>query len=88
VIALTRDFHIFASRASTGCSAVLLSIRHNAQAWYVCAHSLFWVHQHCRVLVRHCFRPFAFSDYETPQLLTRRPDGLLVHAALQTFVPA
>jgi hypothetical protein len=37
MVALTRDFHVFASRVTTGFSAVLLSIRHIAQARYVCA---------------------------------------------------
>jgi hypothetical protein len=35
VIALTRDLYVFASRVTTGFSAVLLSIRHIAQARYV-----------------------------------------------------
>jgi hypothetical protein len=35
MIALARDFHVFASRVTTGLSAVLLSIRHIAQARYV-----------------------------------------------------
>jgi hypothetical protein len=35
MIALARDFHIFPSRVTTGFSAVLLSIRHIAQARYV-----------------------------------------------------
>jgi hypothetical protein len=35
MIALTRDFHVFASLVTTGFSAVLLPIRHIAQARYV-----------------------------------------------------
>jgi hypothetical protein len=35
MIALARDFHVFASRVTTRFSAVLLSIRHIAQARYV-----------------------------------------------------
>ena len=54
-IALTRDFHVFASRVSTRCSAVLVSIRHNAQAWYVCAHSFFWIRRYTCLLIRHHF---------------------------------
>jgi hypothetical protein len=35
MIALTRDFHIFASRLTADFSAVFFSIRHTAQARYV-----------------------------------------------------
>ena len=35
MVALTRDFHVFASRVTTGFSAVFFSIRHIAQARYV-----------------------------------------------------
>jgi hypothetical protein len=35
VIALARDFYVFASRVTTSFSAVLFSIRHIAQARYV-----------------------------------------------------
>jgi hypothetical protein len=35
MVALARDFHGFRSRVTTGFSAVLLSIRHIAQARYV-----------------------------------------------------
>ena len=35
VAALTRNLHIFASRITTGISAVFFSIRYLAQAWYV-----------------------------------------------------
>jgi hypothetical protein len=35
MIALTRDFHIVASRVPTRLSAVFVSIRYIAEAWYV-----------------------------------------------------
>jgi len=37
MIALTRDFYVFASRVTTGFSAVFFSIPNIAQARYVCA---------------------------------------------------
>jgi len=39
MVALTRDFNIFASRFTTGISAVLLSRGYIAKAWNVCAFS-------------------------------------------------
>jgi hypothetical protein len=45
MVALTRDFHVFASRVTTRVSAVLFSIWYIAQAWYVRALS--------RLLIRH-----------------------------------
>ena len=35
MIALTRDFHVFTSRVTTGFSAVFFSVRYVAQARYV-----------------------------------------------------
>jgi hypothetical protein len=35
MVALTRDFHVFASCVATGFSTVFFSIRHIAQARYV-----------------------------------------------------
>jgi hypothetical protein len=35
MVALTRDFHVFASRVTTRFSAVFFSISHIAKAWYV-----------------------------------------------------
>jgi hypothetical protein len=62
VIALTRDLHVFASRIATRCSAVFFTIRHNAEAWYVCAHLLSSIRRDCHILVCHYLRPF--SDHE------------------------
>jgi hypothetical protein len=35
MVALTRNFHVVASRVTTRLSAVLFSIWHIAEAWYV-----------------------------------------------------
>ncbi len=35
MVALTRDFHVFASRIAARLSAVFFSIPHIAKAWYV-----------------------------------------------------
>jgi hypothetical protein len=66
MIALTRDFHVFASRVTTRFSAVFFSISHIAKAWYVRA--LF------RLLIPHwnsSFSSFAdLLDHKALQLLT------------------
>lgn len=56
MIALTRDFHVFASRVTTGFSAVFLSISYIAQARYVRALSY--------LFVRHLI--LSFSGHLTP----------------------
>src|SRR5258708_14345436 len=51
MVALTRDFHVFASCIAARLSAVFFSIRHIAKAWYVRAL--------LRLTIRHCqFCPF------------------------------
>ena len=64
MVALTRDFHVFASRVTTGISAVLFSIAYIAKAWDVRA--LF------RLFIRHCNSVLSathFSDrYNTTTL--------------------
>jgi hypothetical protein len=56
MIALTRDFHVVATRITTRFSAVFFSARHIAKAWYVRA--LF------RLLIRHY--NFVLSSHDQP----------------------
>jgi hypothetical protein len=51
MIALARDFHILTARVTTRFSAELFSIGHNAKAWEVRAHFLFWISHHDSVLL-------------------------------------
>jgi hypothetical protein len=60
MIALTRDFHVFASRVTTGFSAVLFSFRHIAQARYMRAL--------LSLLIRH-FGPVLSGFYFDPAAL-------------------
>ena len=55
MVALTRDFHIVASRHATRFSAVFVSISYIAQAWDVGA--LF------RRLIRHCIPSFPVAHF-------------------------
>jgi hypothetical protein len=74
MIALTRDFHIFASGVTTGFSAVFFSIRYNAQARQVRAH--------LGLLIRHYdFRPFQVY-FPIPAALR------FLHSDFQTHVAA
>jgi hypothetical protein len=57
MIALTSDFHVFASRITTRFPAVLFSSGHNAKARYVCAHSFPWIRHYGHLLIRHYFCP-------------------------------
>jgi hypothetical protein len=76
MIALTRDLHVFASRVTTGFTAILLSIRHIAHARYVRALLAF--------LICHFeFDPFESAHPLRPRALTldvvplpHRPVGL------------
>ena len=43
MVALTRDFHVLASRSTAYLSAKLVAIGHTAQARYVRAHSRFFI---------------------------------------------
>lgn len=55
MIALTRDFHVFASGVTTGFTAVLLAIRYIAQARYVCALLGFLICHYDSILIRFMF---------------------------------
>jgi hypothetical protein len=52
MVAVTRDFDVFASRVTTSISAVLFSISYIAKAWYV------------RALVGLLIRHFQFRPFE------------------------
>ena len=59
MVALTRDFHVFASRVTARLSAVFFSITHIAKAWYV------------RALLRLTIRHFQFRPFERCVLRTQ-----------------
>lgn len=52
MVALTRNFHVFASCVTTGFSAVFLSISYFAQAWYVRALSHLFVRHYDPLLIQ------------------------------------
>ena len=59
MVALTRDFHVSASRVTTCIPAVLFSICYIAKAWYV------------RALLRLTIRHFQFRPFERCVLRTQ-----------------
>ena len=65
MVALTRDFHVFASRVTADFSAVFFSIGHITQTWYVRAF--------VGPLIRH-FDPFPFVVISTNCIRIAKPD--------------
>jgi hypothetical protein len=66
MIALTRDFHVVATRVTTRFSAVFFSARHTAKAWYVRALV------RLLILVRHY--NFVLSSHDQPSPTTKHCD--------------
>ena len=58
MVALTRDFHVFTSRVTTGFSAVFFSVGYIAKTWYVRAFF--------RFLIRHYNSVLSNSDPPAP----------------------
>jgi hypothetical protein len=62
VVALTGDFHVFASCVTTRFSAIFFSIRYIAQARYVCARLGLSVRHYDSVLFRSIFQSLQLCD--------------------------
>ena len=74
MVALTRYFHVIASRVAAGLSAVLLSGRHIAETRYVCALSSLVVHNS---FLSFRLSPSVFAEVlTTPKQTASRPPNL------------